>query len=352
MANIIPPALLGSSFSDSEKEYALSNKKALTLVIYFGYGCELSCPMCYAGVTSEVKKLLRPTDKMLNFNEYRDILIAAKNHGIKNVGISGEGDPLINVDNFFKLVTLIIEQGLAPIVETNGVKIDQNVAKKLYETGVSVIGKCHSFNTSINNYLVGKNDVYEYVEIDGAMVPSHIKYLMNVGMTEVNRLGINTVINIKNYDEIEKMWEWERKNNIIPFMEFMVSLGYARKNSFLDIPEKMRLEMHKKIYELDNKLGFSYDFSLGLYPGERTCDNRTIIMIDMFGNSKLCACTYFPLGNIREESLDDLVKKHYQVEEELGRTYSNDSVYCECQRYNQSQVLKSDKNNEYSNIPR
>jgi MoaA/NifB/PqqE/SkfB family radical SAM enzyme len=335
-----PPIFYGSKISDSEKKEALINKKALTLVLFFGYGCELACPMCYAGINSEVKKLLRSTDKMLNFDEYRNILIAAKKQGIKYVGISGEGDPLINIDKFFKLVTLINEQELIPIVETNGVKIDKNVAEQLYKKGVSVIGKCHSFNPSINNYLVGKNDVYQYEKIDNISVPSHIKHLIDVGMTVENRLGINTVITTKNNDEVENIWEWERKNNIIPFMEFIVHLGYAKENTFLDIPEKMRMEIHNKIYALDKKLGYSYDFSLGLYPGDRTCDNRTIIMIDMFGNSKLCACSYLSIGNIREDSFDDLIKKHYQVEEDLGRKYLNDSVYCECERYNQSQLLK------------
>jgi|GEM_PF-5198283 len=332
MSPMNPPFLKWMDFSRAELDEAIANERALALGLFYGYGCELACRMCYASTGGEVKNMVGDQPlKRLAAEEYDDLLDQAVEHGIKVVGISGEGEPMMNTEGFFDLVGRIRDRRLGIVVETNGVKIDREVAERLRDCGASVIGKCFSLDPAKNDYMVGKTGVYEYVELDGARVPSHIKHLIDVGMAADCRVGVNTVITSDNHEEVETIWRWMREHDLIPYMEFMVHLGYA-KNGQEDLTDDARLEIHERVRALDARLGYDYPLSLGLYPGPRTCDNRFVAMIDLFGNSKVCACTYFPIGNIRDDRLDQIIARHYEIEHKLGRVYANDSVRCECEK--------------------
>jgi MoaA/NifB/PqqE/SkfB family radical SAM enzyme len=340
-----PPALKGINHSPIEVKAALEEKRALSLVLQYGYGCTLACKMCYAGVGTEMAKMHKPLDvksNELSLDEYDHIIGQAKDAGIKSVYISGEGEPMTNRDEFIELIKIVTSHDLSPVVFTNGLYIDQAFAKTLSNCNVSVIGKCHSFSPSINNYIVGDDTQYTYSLFHGEKVPDHIIYLHNAGLAEKDQLGMNTIVTSNNYDEIEKIWLWSRKLNIFPFMEFIVHAGYADQSSDLDISADKREHIHRRVHALDQELGFKYDLSLGPYLGNRTCDSRILLTIDLFGIVRVCACTYYPFGNIREESLHYFIKKHYQVEEELGRCHTNDTVYCECERFNRPKFFEGD----------
>jgi MoaA/NifB/PqqE/SkfB family radical SAM enzyme len=273
-------------------------------------------------------------------SEYDDIVGQAKNHGVKSVYISGEGEPITHRDEFIELIQIVISHDLTPVVFTNGLQIDQDFAHTLSGLNVSVIGKCHSFSPEVNNYIVGDDQQYGYQLFHGQQVPDHIVFMHNAGMAEKHQLGMNTIVTGKNYNEIEKIWLWCREVGIYPFMEFIVHAGYAHHNPEMDISIQQREAIHKKVHALDQQLGFEYDLSLGPYLGNRTCDSRILITVDLFGVVRVCACTYYPIGNIREESLESLIKKHYQVEEDLGRRHTNDTVFCECEKFNRPEFFQ------------
>ncbi|MBU1165264.1 radical SAM protein [Patescibacteria group bacterium] len=328
-----PLDLVGMDFTDVEIKKAVKKNKALALALQYGYNCSLNCRMCYAAKGEELKKLIFGSVTKLSFKEYDNLFLHAKKIGIKSVYISGEGEPMHNVNEFFKLVELINKNQLTPIVFTNGTNINRQVAKKINKYNISIIGKLLSFNPKNNNNLVGNNNAYKYLKVGGYSVPSHIKYLIEEGLAKQNRLAVNCIVNKLNYVEIPKIWKWMRDQNIIPFMEFIVLSGNAKNNLEIDVAEKQRISICKKIYNLDQKLGYQYKYSLGPFIGHRKCDSRPLLMIDLFGNCRVCACTYFSIGDIRKESLSFLIKKNYEIEKQLNRTYKNDSVFCECAKY-------------------
>lgn len=340
-----PPGLKGIYHPPDEVKAALEEKRALSLVLQYGFGCTLACRMCYAGVGEEMQKMhdhLGEKFDALTLPEYDDIIGQAKAEGIQSVYVSGEGEPMASRDEFTELINLIAAHGLTPVVFTNGLNIDQEYAGFLSSRNVSVIGKCHSFSPATNNYIVGDETQYTYNQFHGAEVPDHIIYLHKAGLAEKSQLGMNTIVTRKNYHEIEKIWLWCRQLGIFPFMEFIVHSGYADHVSDLDISAQEREAIHKKVHALDQELGFEYQLSLGPYLGNRTCDSRLLLTVDLCGVVRVCACTYYPVGNVRDESVHSLIKKHYQVEENLGRRHTNDTVFCECERFNRPSFFEGD----------
>jgi MoaA/NifB/PqqE/SkfB family radical SAM enzyme len=340
-----PPGLNGIFHPPDEVKAALDEKRALNLVLQYGYGCTLACQMCYAGVGEEMLKMhdrLGVNSAKLSLHEYTQIIGEAKLEGMKSVYVSGEGEPMTDRDEFTELIKIIADHDLTPVVFTNGLYIDEDFARTLCGHNVSVIGKCHSFSPALNNEIVGDDSQYSYSQLHGERVPDHIIHLYNAGLAEKNQLGMNTIVTRKNYAEIEKIWLWCRELGIYPFMEFIVHAGYGQHAAALDISGREREAIHKKVHALDQELGYEYDLSLGPYLGNRTCDSRILLTIDLFGIVRVCACTYYPIGDIREESLAYFVKKHYQVEEELGRRHTNDTVFCECERFNRPKFFEGE----------
>lgn len=332
--------LKGMDFSEDKIARAVKDKKALALVLQYGFGCKLACQMCYASKGEEIKKFKQKSSSssMLSLYDYMELIKDAKKAGIEAVHVSGEGDPMESME-FFDLIELIREHELQPVVYSHGLDVNRGVAKFFRKLGVSFIGKCHSFESRINDELVGK-ELYSYMRAGDPAVPAHIKYLMDEGMHLKNMLGVNCIINSKNFGEVPAMWRWMRKNLIVPMMEFVVPSGFALDHPELDISEDKRKFIHEQIYNLDRGLGIDYEFSMGPYPGDRKCDSRPLLMIDLFGNARVCASSYVPFGNVRESSLPELVAKHYEIEEVLDRKHKNNGVYCECSKYCESQQCK------------
>ncbi|MBT7902554.1 radical SAM protein [Candidatus Woesearchaeota archaeon] len=339
-----PPDLIGMDFSQQQMEGAVKNKNALVLGLQYGHGCELACIMCYAAEGKEILQMVGSDNpKPLSLDDYARMFGQAKDIGIDAVHISGEGDPLINLDEFFDLLSLAREHDLLPVVYSHCAKVDRDIAKRLDEFGASVIGKLHSLNPKINEFLVGNSDVYNYVQVGGGWIPENMLFLMERGLGEQNRLGANCIVMSANYSEAENVWEFMRSQSIIPMMEFMVLSGNAKDYYKMDVGAADRVKLHRRIYELDQSMGLEYDFSLGPFLGHRKCDSRPIILLDLFGNARLCVSSYEEFGNFRDQELGELVESHYRLEESLGRNYGNEGVFCECAKYCKDKIRCQEK---------
>jgi radical SAM protein with 4Fe4S-binding SPASM domain len=94
--------------------------------------CNMTCPHCYAAAVSQPS----PTD--LSREEALRLLDELADCGVTVVIFSG-GEPLLRPD-LFDLLARARELGISPQLSTNGVLIDEAVARRLAEVGVAYVG--------------------------------------------------------------------------------------------------------------------------------------------------------------------------------------------------------------------
>lgn len=314
-----PLRLEGYEFDDKLIENYSKEGKFLILLLAYNSDCNLSCPFCFTNsgkkstnALSQEGEVARPLD----YEELLKYIDDALELGVKSVCFYGEGEPLLNEKNislFFSLVRYINEKELTPIVFTNGTMVDDDVALRLFRSNVSVVGKLYSLDPVTNESLTGNKNIYRYSQLTFKDVPSHIVSLARAGFLSSNRFALHTVVTLKNYPEIPDIWRYERQLGIIPYVDFL----YTYEHRELDISDFERQELCRKIHGLDRSLGYYYDHREGPHIGHRVCNTRVVVTIGVNGDVRTCPATYVFLGNVRSESLKQILLRKSSVESNI-----------------------------------
>jgi len=148
--------------------------------------CNMSCPHCYAAAVAA------PSPSDLSSEEARRLIDEMADCGIRVVIFSG-GEPLLRND-LFELIGHARQRGISPQLSTNGVLIDETVAKRLAEHGVAYVG------ISIDG-LETFNDGYRGMAggFDAALRGLH--HAKQAGM----RTGLRMTLTRRNVDQLEAM---------------------------------------------------------------------------------------------------------------------------------------------------
>ncbi len=199
-----PPSIMDSHFAEKDIEKAKANGRLLSVSLLLSNACNLKCLYCYRDAGS-------PSNGSITAEEWKDVLIQAKNLGARNVRIPGSGEPLLDpifFDSFsFPLVEFSNSIGLPVTFFTNGTLMTSELALILHKQDICVVTKLNSFRPEVQDYLAGVRGASE-----GIM--RGLQLLIEAGFTEglPTRLGIDTVIVSQNYDEIPQLWRWARRN--------------------------------------------------------------------------------------------------------------------------------------------
>ena len=94
--------------------------------------CNMSCPHCYASAVSE------PSPSDLSGEEALRLIDQMAASGVRIVIFSG-GEPLLRAD-LFDLLAHARDAGISPQLSTNGVLVDEGVARRLAAIGVGYVG--------------------------------------------------------------------------------------------------------------------------------------------------------------------------------------------------------------------
>jgi len=329
----VPPKLRGYEFSENKIEEAKKNEKLLLLLLAYNENCNLKCPFCFTKQGKKARlelKKLGIDAELLTQDELEVLIDQGKKLGVESVCFYGEGEPLLNKNLFFRLVDRCNKEDITPVVFTNGTLVDREIAKKLFDNNVSVVGKLYSLNPKVNEYLTGNKGIYKYVTYDSVKVPSHIKFLLETGFADTDRFALHTVVTSKNYSEIPDIWQWERGHNIIPYADFLYLP--SRVTEELDVSKEEREKLCREIWKLDKSLGYRYPFQTGPNLGNRACDTRTTLVIGAHGITRLCSATYVFIGDVRNEPLKDILKKQEKIKTDKGWSCDKACVYCDAYR--------------------
>jgi MoaA/NifB/PqqE/SkfB family radical SAM enzyme len=294
-----PPALMGSSFSKNDILKARTNSRILSVSLLLSNVCNLNCLYCYrdAGKTSQ---------NALSIDDWKDVLLQCKKQGARSVRIPGSGEPFLDPSFFkgdrFGLIEFSNSIGLPVTFFTNGTHITKDIAYLLRQYDVCVVAKLNSFRAEVQDYLAG-------VRGTSLNIMSGINHLIDAGFnSEIpTRLGIDTVIVSRNYDEIPTIFKYCRNNNIVPYITANLHAGRACNNSHLDISKRQLMQLFYELLETD-QIDYGYDWfpSPPIVAGQ--CDRLLYdIVIDFKGDVFFCPGIDISIGNILEQPLSTIM---------------------------------------------
>lgn len=291
--NTCQTQIYGAEYSNEEVAEAVRNGKLLSMEIEFNSICNFRCVYCYAAENGQRRN-------ELTVEQFQDVITQAKELGARKIIVLG-GEPMLypsilNMLQFIRRLDMDVE------LFTNGSGITPEMAQTLYDMRVRVVLKMNTFDEKLQDTLSGRKGAYDQIR-------RAFDNLKQAGYPSVDRfMGVSTVICRQNIDELPRLWEWLRDQNIAPYFEMITPQGGARDNSALDINTKEAEEFFHKIAELDRtKYGHHWEPRPPLVGG--VClRHQFSCAVNSEGYVQPCVGVTIPIGNVRQKKLADILK--------------------------------------------
>jgi MoaA/NifB/PqqE/SkfB family radical SAM enzyme len=261
------------------------------------------------------------------------------------ISVSG-GEPLLD-DRNLALIKFSAEKGLATSMPTNGFLIDNEMALKIADSGLSAIGiSLDGINRNTHDFLRGVEGCYD-------------KVMQAIGHLDKSRgspkIGILTTISEKNLDEVIELARWANEDNRIetiifqaitqPFNTPLDSEWYNRSEySFLwpqdtkkvqDLLDEL-IKLKKMAYKISNSVPQLESFKRYFEnPGEfikkDICNVDFWMNINQLGDVYICSRKE-AIGNIRKDTLKDMwySAEANQRREEIKNCKANCHILVNC----------------------
>jgi radical SAM protein with 4Fe4S-binding SPASM domain len=184
--------------------------------------CNMHCPHCYAAAVAQPS----PTD--LSHEEGIDLIDQLAEAGIRVVIFSG-GEPLLRADAF-ELIAHAKRRGISPQLSTNGVLIDEAVAKRLADVGVAYVG------ISIDG-IEAFNDAYRGLQ---GGFEAALRGLRNAKAAAM-KTGLRMTLSKRNFDQLESMVDVARNARVNRFyVSHLVYSGRGFKVAHEDLTRQQQ----------------------------------------------------------------------------------------------------------------
>lgn len=286
----IPPLLAGYNYSLEDINKARKQNRLLTMRLETSLVCNLRCIYCN-GLTG--KKLAGE----ISFDKMKKIILEARSLGAESIVIIGGGEPTI-FPYFRQLIRFISKKNMIPVVFTNALTLTKDISYFLYDNNASVIFKLDSLDEKIQDLLAGKKGTYKSI-MSGMQNLFKAGFNKNKGKTL--RCGASFVVTAFNYEDIIKVWQFCRDNNIYPNLEELIPRNKGLKHSKqLEINKECIGSLKKKILLLDRKK-YNYDWIMHTpLPGHGCLQFFYSIYITSKGYIQPCADIDIKLYNIKD----------------------------------------------------
>ena len=266
--------------------------------------CNLKCPHCY--INAAERKL---PDELST--DAAKMLI----HQIAEVSrpllILSGGEPLLRKD-IFELIQYGTERGLKMAMGSNGMLIDDRIARKLKETGIKTV------SISLDSSVPERHDEFRGVKGSWERAIRAIKALRNNDIL----LQVNTTVTKQNYDEIYEIMTLAEELEVENFhLFFLVPTGRGVKMDDISpvMYENMirgtfaKIARHKlnvkpacvpQFMRIAKQMGASIKHIQAMIRG---CI-AGLYYCRIYPTGEVTTCPYLPikLGNIRERSFKDI----------------------------------------------
>jgi radical SAM protein with 4Fe4S-binding SPASM domain len=309
--------IYGAEFSREEIAEAVREGQLLSMELEFNKSCNFRCLYCYAS------DHLAQRDE-LSREEFYDLITQAKELGARKMIVLG-GEPML-YPHIMEMIRFIRSLNMDVELFTNGTNLTSEKATELYEAGVRVVLKMNTFDEKVQDTLSGRKGAYTQIH-------EAFKNLKLAGYPSKDRfMGISTVVCQQNIEELPKMWEWLRDQNIAPYFEMITPQGGAKEHNMLDVDSHQVEELFKRISKIDrNKYGHHWDPKPPLIGGE-CLRHQFSCAVNSEGDVQPCVGVTIAIGNVRKQKLKDILKDSEVVQDLKVYTETIKGPCSECDR--------------------
>jgi Predicted Fe-S oxidoreductases len=159
----------------------------LEVFLNITWNCNLRCSFCYLKAPRTVRRPL------LNLNEIKSLIDELVEMKVSLLTLTG-GEPFLNAFMTLETLKYARKKGLAVTITTNGLLIDENIAKTLAEYNVSVQISLEGSKAEVHDSLTGLKGSFE-------KAIKVIKMLRKMGVD----VTVSTVLQRDNVDDISDM---------------------------------------------------------------------------------------------------------------------------------------------------
>lgn len=220
--------LRGYSYSPERIRAARDAGRLLCLRLETNYACNLNCLYCYSN--SHQKR-----SQQMDFRNACDVVDQASELGVESIVYLGGGEPFL-YNHFWGFLEYVRRRNIEMVIFTNGLLVDSDAARQLYQLGISIMLKWDGMEHS-QDLLTGSGS---YIRIRAAMTA-----LLESGFaTRIGshtRLGVGACVTKINSGDVVEIWRFARQNNIFPNIEIATKTGRATSDLTLSEIESRQL---------------------------------------------------------------------------------------------------------------
>jgi len=291
--------LIVPRFSQKEITETVGRRGLLTMEIEFNSICNFDCPYCYLDVKT-------PKKGELSRDEFRGVLRQARELGVGLIVILG-GEPML-YPHILEMVEYIRQLGMDVEMFTNGARMTDAAAAKLFENDVSVVLKCNSFVENIQDELCGKKGAFTQIH-------SAFAALKKAGYpSDTKPLGVSTIMCKSNFDELEELWKWIRNQGMTPYFEMITPQGNAKINADMEVDPDKISRLFYRLAEIDKTYGFDWEPQPPLV-GAKCLRHQYSCVVNSVGDVTPCVGVTIPVGNVKDRPLADIIGKSKVMDE-------------------------------------
>lgn len=313
------------SFSDLELKKFRENydpkkdaPKILGVNISTSNVCNLNCIYCCAGS----KKV--PLSNELTIGEQQSIISQAKQLGAKTVVVCGDGEPTMD-NKLCKIVTHANKLGMITVIFTNGVIFEDNkvsnavhgyngdkLLELFYESNVSLIIKVDSLKEERYDTIVGKpNSFKKLMKAIGKIRKVGFTKIIQRDNSYITRLSFATVVMKHNIEELANLKNFADSIGA----QFVSKLPSLVGNTLNNIPKMFKVSDYENIRK--HLLNYTAKRETLMVDSLKCMAWYYGPTFDCKGEVRECYTSPCPenrrIGNIRENTLYELVKKRNQL---------------------------------------
>ena len=311
----------GWDFSANEIVEALRDDRMLNPAYELASNaCPWNCFFCFTEDPDNPEESKKRLKGEMSLDDRISLIDQSVDLGAKSINIIGAGEPTID-RYFWQIVEHIASKGITPIVYTEGaLKLtDQDFAKRLYDTGATVVLKVNSLADEAyqNETVKGGTERRRPLKLNYFTERNKaLEVLMDTGFNDHDptRLAFDTIICKENYDEIPAMHRFARDNNI--FVLFVGYLPSGRSTSLAQnaVSKAEQFAMFDELARIDKvEYGIEHK-AIFPYAGGVPCSIRGLgLYVKIRGEVWDCPGEMEPMGNATQEPLTEIWNRAKEI---------------------------------------
>lgn len=288
--------------ADNEEQLMLS------LGLTTGLGCNMRCVYCYnQGGFKEAGHVIKGH---MTLADHEKAIRESAALGAQSVIIVGVGETMMD-KKLSRIIEMTSEEGMYPLIFTNGSLLDRATAQFLFEHKTSIYLSLDSTREELFNQITASKGLFPKVMegVDNCQAVGFGKVTTRNGY-QVTDFAINTMVMKSNADHIEEIAQFCRDRKILFTCRFPENLGiapdYWQKYIASTPEEEDRLRVIASKYSRGGEVFRTGYGCLFWVAG---------VLLGVDGQARLCYSldNKEDFGNIKKDSMKDIIFKKLQI---------------------------------------